>query len=189
MRGLFENVFLKYLREINRGEKNISDRTLQINSLITARVDSRMAGILVSHFEGLSGPQREAAVREFLSNVNTKKEINEFINSLDIDNPITEPTEIRLDRIKLEKSLQSTERLTNLFESVVGDLGQDYEKLKGAKNFLNGRNEELTEKHVSNINTGIEIDKAISKNEGGSLIDDYADTSTEMQSYINPEDG
>ena len=178
---------LESLRVINDDQKRVSDELLTTNSGITKMVNSRILEVQAHYFNNLSSNQQQAVIDEISKERYHNAGLSDLIELLDINNPVTEPTEIRLDREKLSNSSETTRKIGNLLDLVVGDLGRYYNTLTRSRDYLDSRNALLTEQHIDNINTGIEIDKEIEKNRG-SLIDDYADTSTEMPSYIDPDD-
>lgn len=175
-------------RDINRRQKQISDDTLSINSQVTMMVNNKINRLQLNHFNGLLPHQKDAAINEISENLLNKNMINQFINNLDIDDPSTEPTEIRLDRIKLEREVETSTKIGNILTHVVGDLGPDYNRLKRIREHLVNRNRILTEQHIDHVNTGLELDTLIENNNRGSLIEDYANPSMEMPSYMDPED-
>lgn len=175
------------LREINSKQKQISDDTLIINTQVTKMVNHKINDIQVSRFNELLPHQKAVAMDQVIDNYSSRAVLNEFINNLDINNPITEPTEIRLDRIKLENDVETSRRVGNLLNQVVGSLGPEHDRLKSIRELLVRRNNILTEQHIDHVNTGLEIDRLI-ENNSGSLVADYADTSAEMPSYMDPED-
>ena len=182
-----KNSVLLCLREINRKQKQISDDTLIINTQVTKMVDNKVNEIHVSHFNNMLPHQQAVAMDQVVENFSSRAVINQFINSLNINNPVTEPTEIRLDRIKLENDVETSRRIGNILTQVMGDLGPEYNRLKAIREYLVSRNSILTEQHIDHVNTGLELDKLIENNRG-SLVEDYANTSTEMPSYMDPED-
>jgi hypothetical protein len=175
------------LRDINRTQKQISDDTLIINTQVTKMVNNKINAIQVSHYNNLLPHQKAVAMDQVIENSSNREVINQFINSLDINNPITEPTEIRLDRIKLENDVETSRRIGNILSHVVGNLGPEHDRLKRIREFLVNRNSMLTEQHIDHVNTGLELERLIENNRG-SLVEDYANTSTEMPSYMDPED-
>ena len=175
-------------RDINRKQKQISDELLSVNSQVTRMVNRRIDVVQYSYCNQLLPHQIEVVGNEYGQSLISKTMINEFINNLDIDDPTTESTEVRLDRIKLEKEVDTTNKAGNILDFVVGDLGPEYNKLKTIRQHLFNRNRMLTEQHIDNVNTGIELDKLIDNNKSGSLIEDFANPSAEMPSYMDPED-
>jgi hypothetical protein len=175
------------LRDINRKQKEISDDTLIMNSQVTNMVNHKINEIQVSYYNNLLPHQKAVAMDQVVENFSNRAVLNQFINSLDINNPVTEPTEIRLDRIKLENDVETSRRIGNILSQVVGNLGSEHDRLKRIREFLVSRNSMLTEQHIDHVNTGLELDKLIENNRG-SLVEDYANTSTEMPSYMDPED-
>ena len=113
--------------------------------------------------------------------------INGFIDTLDIEDATTEPTEILLDSHKLVNEVETSRGIGRLFEHYVGDMGSEYRRMVKARDFLLARNKMLSEEHIDHVNTGIAIEKLIEESKG-SLIADFANTSTEMPSYMDPED-
>jgi hypothetical protein len=182
-----KNSVLLCLREINSKQKEISDDTLIINTQVTKKVNNKINEIQVSYFNNLLPHQKAVAMDQEVKNLNNKSVINQFINSLDTNDPITEPTEIRLDRIKLENDMETSRRIGNILSQVVGNLGPEHDRLKIIREHLVNRNSMLTEQHIDHVNTGLELDRLIENNRG-SLVEDYANPSAEMPSYMDPDD-
>jgi hypothetical protein len=183
-----KNSVLLCLRDINRTQKQISDETLLINTQVTKMVNNKINAIQDSSFNNLLPHQKSVAMDQVIENYTNRVVINQFIDSLDMNNPLTEPTEIRLDRVKLENEVETSRRIGNILSHVVGNLGPEHDRLKRIREFLINRNSMLTEQHIDHVNTGLEIEKSIEENNRGSLVEDYANTSTEMPSYMDPED-
>jgi hypothetical protein len=182
-----KNSVLLCLRDINRTQKQISDDTLIINTQVTRMVNNKINEIQNSSINHLLPHQRSVAMDQVINNYSNKVVLNQFINSLDINDPLTEPTEIRLDRIKLENDVETSRRIGNILSQVAGNLGPEHDRLKRIREFLVNRNSMLTEQHIDHVNTGLELERLI-ENNSGSLVEDYANTSAEMPSYMDPED-
>src|SRR4051794_27424565 len=178
------------LRDINKTQKQISDDTLIMNTQVTKMVNNKINEIQVSYFNNLLPHQKAVAMDQVVENFSNRAVLNQFINSLDINNPVTEPTEIRLDRIKLENDVETSRRIgnkntikknkkirknkiklendveknrriENIIKKIVRNLGSKNNRLKRNKKILVKKNSILTEKQIENVNTGLELDKLI----------------------------
>lgn len=179
---------LSLLRQIVDRQKNVSSEILYTNYRVTKLVNNKINEIQIGHLNNLSEDKQKAAAVEYATTLLHNRSINNLVDSLDIDNPTTEPTETRLNRFKLEREIEASNIVENILQEVVRDLGPEYNRLKKVREYLDNRNNQLIEQHIDLVNKGIEIDRLIEKDNGGSLVEDYADTSAEMPSYMNPED-
>lgn len=181
---------LKCLQQINDKQKIMSDELLLNSTRVTYVVSNKIDDIHRAHYHTLSSQQRHAAGEEVRDYFMARTLIDIFTESLDIEDATTEPTEMRLNRVNLENKIETSKRIGNMLSFTANDLGPEHKRLFELRENLSMANENLVNKHIDNVNVGIELEKEIKKeeNRGGSLIDDYADTSTEMPSYMDPED-
>lgn len=113
-------------RDINSKQKEISNETLDINMTINKIVNDRIKAIHNSKLNDLPPDQKNAAINEISNNTTYMSILNRTTDRLDIDDPSTEPLEMRLDRLKLEREAASSIKVGNIITEVVGDLGPYY---------------------------------------------------------------
>jgi len=183
-----KSVFLLFLREFNQKQKGMSQNTLECNYKIHNQVINRISNIQAAYINDLHPHQKRAVLEEFLKSKQNRETIDRFIETIDTDDPSTEGTETRLDRIKYEIKTETSQRVGNILNHIYSDLGPEYNKLISIRDRLDKGHRKYTELHIDNVNAGMEIDKLIEENNTGSLVSDYADPNTEMPSYMDPED-
>jgi len=176
------------LREINEKQKDLSHSTLVFNSKVSNMVNNRIGEIQSQYLTSLYPHQRQAVREELIDSRSNIETIDGYIESINLNDPSTEVTETRLDRIKYESQVESTKKVGNLLNHIFGNLGSEYNKLTGMRDRLNKAHGKYTELHIDNVNAGLELDKLTEENNRGSLVSDYADPNTEMPSYMDPED-
>lgn len=180
--------FVSLLRVINEKQTDLSHSTLLFNSKVSNIVNNRIGEIQSQYYTSLYPYQRQAVTRELINSRHNIETIDGYIESINLNDPSTEITETRLDRMKYESQVESTKKVGNLLNHIFGNLGSEYNKLTGMRDRLNKAHGKYTELHINNVNAGMEIDKLIEENNRGSLVSDYADPNTEMPSYMDPED-
>jgi len=183
-----KSVFLLVVREVNQEQKRLSQNTLELNYKIHNEVIKRLSNIQAQYLTDLHPHQKQAVIEEFLKSKNNRETIDSFIETIDTDDPSSEGTETRLDRIKYESKTETIKMVGNILNHLYGDLGPEYNKLISIRDRLDKGHRKYTELHIDNVNAGMEIDKLIEENNKGSLVSDYADPNTEMPSYMDPED-
>lgn len=174
-------------RDINRKQKEISSNALDINTNFNTILNNRIMSIHRSKLDQLPHEQKVAVLSELYTNRVYQQQLTQATNTLDIDDPSTELLEMRFDRLKIESKTASSIKVENIIKAVLGDFGPHYNWLKELREQSNDRNRMLIDQHVDNVKAGLELDNLI-ENSRDSLIDDYANTSTEMPSYMDPED-
>jgi hypothetical protein len=163
-------------------------------------------------------PYVEQEIRYADSNVLDKTHgFNEKLSNLDTGNSRTEIEEIELENKKVNVKLEHTsfikQVLTNSGVSVPQDKEAYYSELEQKKQELIQKDVTYTQEHLANVREYITTSEQIfgqnsqsqDNNESGSgnsgtsnqgnagnssrsLVDDYADPSTEQPSYMDPED-
>lgn len=180
---------LRQLSDENDRQKRISDELLNINANMLGRVNGSIRGHLDANSYVLQGQGLFEYKMTFMQSILDRWVIRRFINTMPTNVPSTEPTEICLDRVHMQTEIDGSTKRANLIQSAGGNMGEEFSKLVRIRDFLSRRNQELTDQHIALVNFGLTIDRAIDVVEGrSSLVDDYADVSSDMPSYMDPED-
>ena len=183
---------MKYLallcfRDINQKQKEISNELLNINTSINRAINDRIREIQINKINQLPPEQKSEVMNELTIDAGYSVMIDQATQGLNIDDPTTEPFEMQLGGLKIEQRVITSRKVENIITRTLGDFDSYYNWLKRLRENALDRNKILREQHIDHVKTGIELNKLI-ENSQGSLIDDYADTSTEMPSYMDPED-
>lgn len=174
-------------RDINQRQKEISNNTLNISDSINNVVNGRIRAIHESKFDQLPPEQKNEVINELQTDAGYTSMISQATRGLNIDDPNTEPLEMGLDGLKLEQKVITSIKIENIIKRTLGDFDPYYNWLTRLRQDGLNRNKMLREQHIENVKAGIELNRLIENSEG-SLIDDFANTSTEMPSYMDPED-
>ena len=195
------------LNELHRRlDESCTRRGANLSSLVEC--NSKIDGIQNKMTEDLN-----PYIREELSYANNKAmdkicDFNAKISELDISKINTELDEINLEKQKLQSRLDHTEFVKDVLNnhniSVPQNLRERYSDLQESKSELIAKDRRLTEEHITNIteyirtieqadnsgsaSTTEQVSSETNRNNGGSLIDDYADPNTEQPSHMDPDD-
>lgn len=108
------------------------------------------------------------------------------ISKLNIDDAKSEITETLLNRSITNTYIENTKKWQDVLGPIANELGQNYKELVQKLDGLDETNKTLVDNHLELTNKNIELNKSIDNK--GSLLEDFADTSVNMPSYMDPED-
>ena len=97
-------------------------------------------------------------------NSQTQSQINAIrnrIDNLNLDDSYTEVTQVSLERLILEKKVESTKRVGNILNTFLGDLGTEHNQLGSFRDRLVDRNNILKNIHLDLVRTNVELQREI----------------------------
>ena len=144
-------------------------------------------------------PNANEFVREELASAAASKKVRderhfEQMQELDRNDPHSEPRNMELDKLKSDNRTNFTDYAKTLLAPYIpAGMQEELDRLFGQRDSLKDKQEELRQEHLSNVNKHLELlneksDDDSSSERKGSLVDDFADTSTEHPSHMDPED-
>lgn len=172
-------------------EKKANDDLLDVssNNVADNRLNVQKAYAEIITQQSLSSSNLPTEKRIEMNSIllETSKRIdylNTEINKLDVDDAKSEITETLLKRSINDALIEATKKREDVLGPI--ELGQNYKQLVEKMHDLDETGKSLVDNHLELVNKNIEINKSIDNI--GSLVKDYADTSVNMPSYMDPDD-
>ena len=116
-----------------------------------------------------------------------KRLIHERFGLLDYNNPRSLVTEIELEREDFHNRISEQRNLSSFLIRNGIPLKEKHNTLLGWANHFDSSNARCTDRLIEEAKTKIELDKEIEQR-SRSLVDDYADPSTEMMDFMGCDD-
>lgn len=160
---------------------NVSDNKLNIQKVFAEITTQQSLSV-----SNLSDEKKSEMASIMLETSKKIEYLRAEINKLDFDDAKSEITETLLNRSISDTLIESTKKREDVLGPIVNELGQSYKELVEKRDGLNETGKALVDNHLQLVNKNIEINKSIENK--GSLVEDYADTSVDMPSYMDPDD-
>ena len=115
------------------------------------------------------------------------QEIDRNLDEIDLSDSESEINEVELMRQKLANKGSLNKEVGDILTEAGVEPSPQSNKIKNACDWLLNRNKSLTKQYVECIKNDLALEDELNKAKPSNL-DDYADTSLEQPSYMDPED-